>query len=220
MTESYDENQGNDDPGCLTGSDEILSTIASTFDNIPALVYRMATRRDGDMSLSAYQAVVWQSGEESSADDTFDTTEQSRVTTYLNGGGKLFVSGAEIGWDLDYLNNGRLFYNNYLKADYSADDADTYNVTSVPGSMFDGIPAFAFDNGSAIYDVDYPDVLNTYGGSTAALSYSGGTGGHAAVVYDGSFQVVNFGFPFEAITDAYRRIEVMTAILDFFGNLK
>ena len=173
--------------------------------------------RDGDVSLSGYVAVIWQCGEESTALSTFDATEQSRVQTYLNAGGRLFVSGAEIGWDLDSQAHGVSFYNNYLKADYVSDDAATYSVAPVAGSIFDGIAAFAFDDGTTIYNVDYPDVITTTGGSTAALSYVGGTGGTAGVVYSGTFRIVHFAFPFEAITDASRRIEIMVTILDFFG---
>ncbi|MCK4658842.1 MAG: N-acetylmuramoyl-L-alanine amidase [Phycisphaerae bacterium] len=175
--------------------------------------------RDGDVDLTPYQAVIWQSGEESSADHTFDDTEQSLLTAYLDGGGRLFVSGAEIGWDLDHLDNGRSFYNDYLKADYQADGAGTYDVTPVPGSIFDGISPFTFDDGASIYDVNYPDVLGTFGGSTAALTYSGGIGGDAGVVHDGSFKVVHFAFPFETITDGLCRTEIMAAVLDFFDLL-
>ncbi|MCP4589938.1 MAG: hypothetical protein GY842_04280 [bacterium] len=172
--------------------------------------------RDDDVDPAPYQAVIWQSGEESTGDDTFDSVEQSRLTTYLSGGGKLFVSGAEIGWDLDHLGNGTSFYNNYLKASYSADDAGTYTAASVAGSIFDGIGSFTFDDGSTIYNVDYPDVITPSGGSAAALSYVGGTGGSAGVTYDGAFRLVHFGFPFETITDSLHRVNVMAAVIDFF----
>ena len=173
--------------------------------------------RDGDVLLSNYAAVIWQCGEESSVLDTFDSIEQSRVTTYLAGGGSLFVSGAEIGWDLDNLGNGVAFYNNMLKADYAADDANTYSATGTAGSIFAAIGGFAFDNGSLIYDVDYPDVLTPLGGSTTALNYVGGTGGVAGVVYDGSYKLVHFGFPYETITDVATRSQIMVAVLAFFG---
>ena len=173
--------------------------------------------RDGDVALDDYAAVIWQCGEESGAYDTFDFTEQNYVALYLIGGGNLFVSGSEIGWDLDYLGNGVTFYNDYLKADYSEDDAGTYTVASVGGSIFDGVSAFTFDNGATIYDVDFPDVQTPFGGSTAALSYVGGFGGTAGVVYDGAYKLVHFGFPYEAITDLTSRSLVMTAVLDFFG---
>ncbi len=170
----------------------------------------------GAVDLTDYQAVLWICGEESSADDTFNATEQALVTTYLNGGGKLFVSGAEIAWDLDNLGNGVAFYNNALKADYVGDDAGTYNVGVVGGSIFDGIGSFAFDDGSIFYDSEFPDRLGPVGGSTAALTYVGGTGGTAAVVFDGASQVVNLGFPFETITSESSRFEIMEAVVDFF----
>jgi hypothetical protein len=170
----------------------------------------------GAVTLNAYRAVDWICGEESTADHTFDPNEQALVTAYLNAGGKLFATGAEIGWDLDHQNNGRSFYNNVLKADYSLDDANTYNVSVWPGSIFDGIAPFAFDDGTLLYDSEYPDVLNTFGGSAAALSYVGGTGGIAGVQYDGPFQVINFGFPLETITSPASRGEIMDRVIDFF----
>lgn len=172
----------------------------------------------GDVNLDDYTAVVWILGEESSADDTFNATEQTKVTTYLAGGGKLFVSGAEIAWDLDHLNNGRPFYNNQLHADYSLDDANTYNVSGVGGSIFAGL-SFSFDDGSQFYDSEYPDAINPLGGATIALNYVGGTGGGAAIQFDsgGSTKVVTLGFPFETITSEADRNDVMDRVLDFFG---
>ncbi len=170
----------------------------------------------GAVDLANYQAVLWICGEESSADETFDATEQTSVTNYLNAGGRLFVSGAEIAWDLDNLGNGVAFYNNALKADYVGDDANTYDVGVVGGSIFAGIGSFAFDDGSIYYDAEFPDRLGTFGGSTAALTYVGGSGGTAAVVFDGASQVVNLGFPFETITSESSRFEIMGAVVDFF----
>ncbi len=171
--------------------------------------------RDSDVDLDDYGIVIWQVGEESDTDHTFDALEQLRLRTYLDGRGHLFVSGSEIGWELDYLGHGVSFYNDYLKADYVADDAGTYSVSAVPGSVFDGITPFWFDDGTTIYDVTYPDVITPLGGAAAALDYSGGTGGTAGVVFDGPFKVVHFGFPFEAITSASVRADVMQAVLDY-----
>ncbi|UCG17744.1 MAG: N-acetylmuramoyl-L-alanine amidase [Phycisphaerales bacterium] len=170
------------------------------------------------ITLGSYPAVTWISGEESTQDETFDDTEQSNVTTYLNAGGNLFVSGAEIGWDLDAQGSSsdQTFYNDSLKADYYLDDADTYDVSPAAGSIFDGIAPFSFDDGTLFYDSEYADVLNTIGGSTAALNYVGGTGGTAGIVFDGTFKVVNLGFPFETITSAASRAEVMDRVIGFF----
>ncbi|MBX3426124.1 MAG: N-acetylmuramoyl-L-alanine amidase [Pirellulales bacterium] len=193
-------------------ADAIASTGART--NIDAVQNEAIIA--GAVSLANYDAVVWFLGEESSADATFNAAEQAAVSAYLAGGGKLFVSGSEIGWDLDQLNNGRTFYNNVLRADFVADDANSYSVTGATGSIFAGLAA-QFDNGNLFYNVDFPDVIAPLGGATAAFTYS--TGGTAGIQYTGGLgeQVVMFGFPFETIVDRDQRVAIMTAIVDYFG---
>ena len=174
---------------------------------------------NGDIQLSDYDTVVWVLGNESSADHTFDATEQALVSSYLAGGGNLLVSGGEIGWDLDHLNNGQSFYNNALDASYVQDDAQTHSVTGAAGSIFDGL-SFNFDDGTLFYNTAYPDVISPLGGAATALTYVGGTGGGAGVQYQGTSDgdVVMFGFPFETITTEANRDAVMAAVLDFFGT--
>ncbi len=41
-------------------------------------------------------------GDESTDEETFSSAEQSVVIPYLQQGGKMFISGSEIAWDLDY----------------------------------------------------------------------------------------------------------------------
>jgi len=137
------------------------------------------TVENGDISLGSYAAVVWLLGEEAVSDETFSAAEQSVVQTYLSGGGNLFVSGAEIGWDLDRPSGpssaDRAFYNTYLRASYVADDVGTYSAAGAAGSIFEGL-TLTFDNGSQIYNVDYPDVIAPAGGSTVAMYYASATG--------------------------------------------
>ena len=78
----------------------------------------------GAVNLTDYATVVWILGEESTANDTFNATEQTKVDAVPRGGGNLFVTGAEIGWDLDQQNNGRTFFESTLKGNYVADDAE------------------------------------------------------------------------------------------------
>lgn len=180
----------------------------------------------GVVNLSEFETVIWILGEESTADDTFNATEQTKVATFLNAGGKLFATGAEIGWDLDAQNNGRTFYESTLKTNYVSDDAGTYSAAGNSGSIFTGLGTFSFSNGAAfssldgqLYNVDYPDVIAPLGGALSALTYSGGTGGTAAIqasAANGIGNLVIFGFPFETITTAANRAAVMDRVLDFF----
>ena len=95
----------------------------------------------GAVNLTDYDTVIWILGEESTADDTFNATEQTKVEQFIAAGGNLFLTGSEIGWDLDQQNNGRTFFENTLKGNYVADDANTYNVTGVAGGIFAGLTA-------------------------------------------------------------------------------
>jgi hypothetical protein len=174
---------------------------------------------NGQVNLGDYNTVIWLSGEESTANDTFNPTEQALVTTYINGGGHFFVSGAEIAWDLDAQGGGPAFLNSTLRADYVGDDANTYSAAGAAGSIFAGI-ALSFDNGQQFYNVDFPDRLAAINGSTSAMTYTGGTGGTAAIQFAGSAgeRVVLLGFPFETITTAANRAAVMSAVLTFFNT--
>ena len=180
----------------------------------------------GAVNLNDYDTVIWILGDESTADDTFNATEQAKVTSFINAGGNLFLSGSEIGWDLDQQNNGRTFYETTLKANYVNDDANTNTATAVAAGIFAGMSSFVFSTGSSfsqldgqMYDVDYPDVIAPQAGAVSALTYSGGTGGTAAIQVAGTGgkgSIVMFGFPFETITSAARRQTAMGRILDFF----
>ena len=170
---------------------------------------------NGSVSLSGYDVVVWLLGEESTAQESFSTAEQSVVEAYLDAGGNLFVSGAEIGWDLVAQGSSadQTFYQSYLKAVYVADDAGTYDAESAAGGIFDGIGSMSFSGG--LMDIGYPDRIDVNGGSQLSLSYVGGSGQSAGVSYSGAFRVVNMGFPFESVNDSLTRSSMMTRVLDF-----
>ena len=85
----------------------------------------------GAVNLNNYHSVLWILGDESTAQDTFDATEQSKVTAFINAGGNIFLSGSNIAWDLDQQNNGRTFYESTLKGNYFADNAGTNIATAV-----------------------------------------------------------------------------------------
>jgi hypothetical protein len=180
----------------------------------------------GAVKLTDYESVIWILGNESTANRTFDSTEQLKVEQFIAAGGHLFVTGSEIAWDLDQQNNGRSFYRNTLKGTYVADSANTFNVTAAAGSIFAGLSSFSFSSGSAFssltsqtFRVSSPDVITPQAGAQLALNYSGGTGGGAAIQHVGTGgrgNVVMFGFPFETITNSNTRRDIMGRVLDFF----
>ncbi len=191
----------------------------------PALGIDTAQNDDiisGAINLASYNTVLWISGAESVADETFNSTEQTKITTYINAGGKVFVSGSELGFDLFSSGTAadKTFFNSTLHAGYVSDDAGTYNTTGVAGSIFASVGTVSFDNGTfGTYDVATPDVLSTNAGSTAALNYSGGSGGIAALQWtSGNSRVVIMGFPFETIRTSAQRNSIMSGVLTYFGT--
>ncbi|MEE8389862.1 MAG: hypothetical protein V3S14_03570, partial [Anaerolineae bacterium] len=174
--------------------------------------------RDGLLSLGDYALVDWMLGEESAPDETLDATERALLADFMGNGGALFLSGTEVGWHLDDQGGDPTFYNNVLRADYAGDDAETFGVATITGSIFEGLGSFQFD-APGMYDADYPDLMMPINGSAAALSYSGGLAGTAAVQYAnvvGCERLVYFGFPFETIWPD-KRPAVMGRVLDFLG---
>ena len=171
----------------------------------------------GAVTLGSYAAVDWVLGNESTADETFSSAEQSLVSSFRTGGGALLISGSEIGWDLDRSSGpttaDRTFYNSVLKADHVVDSSGDWTVDGVAGSLFAGLNGVAFDNGSGFsYTVGYPDVLAASGGSSACLQYSAGV---VAGVQFTSPPLVNLGFPLETLNSSTTRDDMMQRILRF-----
>jgi hypothetical protein len=197
---------------------QVASAIHSAAPGVHVASASNESITSGAVNLADYHTVVWILGEESTVDDTFNSNEQAKVEQFVAGGGNLFVSGAEIGFDLDQQNNGRSFFENTLKGNYVSDDANTYSVTGTGGGIFAGL-SFSFDNGTQFYNAEFPDVINPQAGAQTALGYVGGTGGSAAIQVQaagGRGHIVMFGFPFETITTAEQRAEVMGRVLEFF----
>ncbi len=171
---------------------------------------------NGSVALADYETVIWILGEESDDDDTFDATEQTLVTAYLDQGGTLFATGSEIGYELVGLGQGTAFFENELGGDYLGDDANTYDVTGSGGILAD-VGAFNFDpaNG-APYNADSPDRIGPQAGAATVLTYVGGTGDAAGISFDsGTSRAVLFGFPFETITTAATREAIMQSVMQY-----
>jgi hypothetical protein len=201
--------------------DYVIQVASAIHAARPGVTFHSASNEaviSGAVPLTQYHSVIWILGEESSADRTFDAVEQQRVEQFINGGGNFFVSGSEIGWDLDWLNNGRAFFENTLKGNYVADDADSYSVTGTASGIFAGL-SMTFDNGALFYDAEFPDVIDPQPGAVAAMRYTGSTNNAAIQVTGtaGRGNIVLFGFPFETITTPADRTAVMDRVLGFFN---
>jgi len=185
--------------------------------------------RSGDINLTGYEVVDWFLGEEGTTTHTFDSTEQVLVMEFLENGGKLLVSGSEIGYDL--VANGstedQSFYENYLKAEYISDAAGSPLSFFGEGPVFGDLGTVNFDDGThGTYHVDYPDGIHPVEGAEVVLKYEGSdydTQGGAGIAYTGSFslgspegKLVYISPGFETIYPVQAQLNVMNRILTYF----
>ncbi len=157
----------------------------------------------GTILLSDYDIVLWFTGDESSADKVFNGTNKAKLQSFLDNGGKLLITGSEIGYNLGRSGAGEYdlsFMNNYLKANYFSDGGigDT-PASGVIGSLFEGLTL----NLGVNYLATYPDNITPFGTATAILNYST-AGRFAGTAYKGTFGsgtipggIIYLGFPLE-----------------------
>ncbi|MBP9123076.1 MAG: N-acetylmuramoyl-L-alanine amidase [Ignavibacteriaceae bacterium] len=171
--------------------------------------------------IKPFKYLFWLLGDESTVDETFSTTEQTMVKEYLQNGGKLFVTGSEVAWDLDSRGTAtdKEFFNQFFKAAYGADNPtpNTPSATGAPLSIFDGV-SVTFGQ---TYPEDWPDVITAANGSSVIMNYNSTQA--AAVAFDGTFpsgtnpgKLVFVAFTVETIGDAAKRKLMVEKIMNFF----
>jgi len=164
-----------------------------------------------------FKAVFWSVGWGFPA---FVSSDINFLKTYLDGGGKLFISGQDIGWDVfdptgsSTFQAAKDFYNNYLDARYLEDNAAITSMEGIPGTLGDGLN-FAI---SPVAGNFYPEVISSFRGlGTLFLKYTGSTK-YGAINYATSiFKTVYLGVGLEQISTAIPRRKLISKILDWFG---
>ena len=180
---------------------------------------------DGTIVLNNYDMVFWFTGDDSSTNIPISVNEKAQIKSYLEAGGKLLLSGSEIGYNLG--RSGAALYdpsfmNGYLKANYLSDGTQVDTpATGVNGSAFDGITCTL----GAEYPEIYPDNLTSIGGSTEIFKYSS-AGRFGGIAYSGNFglsnipgQLIYVGFGIENISKAQRNNFMQKALSYFNVNL-
>ncbi len=172
--------------------------------------YDIVTTSPSVATMNNYTAVIWFTGAD--YDSTLSASDQTNLTTYLNGGGRLFLTGQDIGYDI--RSDSGNFYGNYLKASYLKDDTDNYTMT---GAGFLASLNVTISGTGGANNQTYPSGMNNNGG-TVCYTYGGTGNGAGGICYSGAYKTVYFSFGFEAINDATARKNVMNAVLNYLGG--
>ncbi|MGB9561286.1 MAG: Omp28-related outer membrane protein [bacterium] len=179
--------------------------------------YFTLSRLSGNINSSTlmrFRAVVWFTG--TPFTDVLSSVDRVALQTYLTNGGKLFLTGAEIGWSLTDTSS---FYRNYLHAHYVADSASNYNVYGVFGDPISDGMSFRIFDGDGANNQRYPDVIqprDSY--ATTIFTYGTRTDSAAGIRIETEiYKIVYLGFGFEAIDNFASRRLLMQRIMNFFG---
>jgi hypothetical protein len=165
-------------------------------------------------TMSQYSAVVWFCGDDSST--TLQTADISALTTYLDGGGRLFVTGQDIGYDI----RTTPFYSNYLHATYGVDDTNVVDLDGVAGCPIgDGLDP-QISSGDGANNQAYPSGITVISPGTQVFTYHNNPYTAGLKVEEGtpSYRIVYFAFGFEAISTIYDRNTVMNRTINWLAT--
>jgi uncharacterized repeat protein (TIGR01451 family) len=142
------------------------------------------------------------------------------ITTYLDGGGRLLLSGQDVGfWDGGGSGTTwSSYYRDYLKTQFADDDAPTRILDGIGGDILAGMAITIAGAGGAA-NQDYPDVVSVVDTDAAApvLAYRDDGCGGVRVGTCVDYRVLYLSFGFEAINERAARRSVMESALEWLS---
>ena len=164
--------------------------------------------------LTAYKNVVWFTG---NAYPAPITPYEAALKTYLDGGGRLFMSGQDI---LDQAAGTTAFVKNYLHIQWDGsetqNDKATTAVHGVAGNpVTNGIGTVPLNH--AVLGANFEDRITPIGSATSAFT-DDSSAPDALSVAEGAYKVVFLAFPFEAYGGAVDQADLMGRVLTYFGS--
>ena len=165
--------------------------------------------------LQQYDIVLWHI---TGWSDTLFESDVNNLTEYLDQGGKLFISGQDLGYDIHGETWGGDFMLDYLRANYWGDNAGDDCVVGQADTVFSGLEVEITSS--------WPDYFELVGSTDpnliAKVGFKYETAGYnaATVVYNKThgWKVIYFAFgSFNRISDLTMRVRLIGRILRFFG---
>jgi hypothetical protein len=169
---------------------------------------------DGDLPLNylkAFKNVVWFTGNGYPGPLL---PYESRLTSFLDGGGRLLLSGQDI---LDQAAGTTAFVRDYLHVDWDGterqNDKATEAVHGVAGTLTADVGAVPLDHG--VLKAAFEDQITPNGGATGI--FTDDTGATDALAFAGTYKIVFLAFPLEAYGSKAQRADLVTRVMGYFG---
>jgi len=152
---------------------------------------------------------------------TFPDGLQTRITTYCQKGGNIFISGAYVGADLGNNEPDKKFAQELLKFKWRTGHAAvTGQVRSVfsPFPQLKGNYSFCSRLNPDVYAIESPDAIEPAEESSYTVFRYSENNLSAGIAYSGNYKTCVIGFPFETIMDESLRNQFMQGVLTFFDK--
>ena len=172
-------------------------------------------------SLEPFETLIWFTGR--AVSNTIDQEEQDSLRSFIENGGRLFISGQNIAEDLSV--NGQSFLEEILGVSYDQNTFDPILTGVQTNQVGAGLSLIVTAGSGGANNQTSRDVLIPLAGTQAAVVYDTTTldvGGITRYNSQTDSRVVFFGFGFEAInrstpndTTQATRVQVMANVIDF-----
>ena len=141
---------------------DVTSALRDPIKKYASRAFGWGVGRQGPVPLSElrkFDVVIWATGE--TYENTLTPQDQNNLRQYLEGGGKLIVTGQDVGYDI----GDSSFYRDVLKSRFVADSSGTASF-STSGPL--GSANYRLNADGSAKNQYYPDVLAPLSGATLA----------------------------------------------------
>jgi len=194
---------------------DALDSLQKSYD-----IWDVQAQGTPEITESNYSTIIWYTGE--AEQNVLTTAEQSFLENYLNSGGRLFLTGQNIAFDLVEQQNGPSFFENYLHASYIQNNSSDYSLQGVTDDPIGAGEIFIILGSGGANNQNSPDVVTAVSPAQPAILYEAGNQtNQAALYYSGNYQLVYFAFGWEGINDEgpAKRVAVMQRVLNWLDQL-
>lgn len=157
---------------------------------------------------------------------SFTVPKVAALSSFLDSGKNMFVSGQDVGWDTwDPAGNGNVetqeFYTNYLSAQYDFDGNAANNQLTWTGDVvFDQSVGSSIVNAYTGGAYLYPDELTPLGNAVSVFNYNGDASKSGCVrVDENGHKIVYMGIDTRMIADEAVRDQVIAISHDWFYGI-
>lgn len=172
--------------------------------------------KERNVNLDDYKLVYWIAGEDNSADEIMDSAERELIENYVKNGGKIIISGTEVGWAFGRPEKGEdlnAFYHDFLGAEFNGDNADSHLIKyPKDGTEFD------FNTENSLYHTGFPDYFSAQKGSELFLTYGNDRGAGLVKKFDSGGVLVYLGFPVEILGNPFEIKSLLNVIISEMNN--